>query len=67
VKLSQYAATEESPVRFLRWHAAVERRIRELGVGYTFLRPILFFQGLLLLAGSITAENRFFARSGRRG
>jgi uncharacterized protein YbjT (DUF2867 family) len=45
VKLSQLAATEASPVRFLRYHAAVERRIRELGIGYTFLRPNLYFQG----------------------
>lgn len=64
VKLSQYAATEQSPVRFLRWHAEVERRIRELGVCYTFLRPNLFFQGLLVLAVSIAAENRFFAPIG---
>jgi uncharacterized protein YbjT (DUF2867 family) len=34
-------------VRFLRYHAAVERHVRELGIGYTFLRPNLFFQGLL--------------------
>jgi len=44
VKLSQYAAAEGSPVRFLRYHAVVERRIRELGVGYTFLRPNLSFR-----------------------
>ena len=31
-KLSQFAADDASPVRFLRYHAAVERRIRELGV-----------------------------------
>src|SRR6266545_7136080 len=47
VVLSQFAADEASPVRFLRWHATVERRIRERGVGYTFLRPNLYFQGLL--------------------
>lgn len=33
-------------MRFLRYHAAVERHIRDLGTGYTFLRPNLFFQGL---------------------
>jgi uncharacterized protein YbjT (DUF2867 family) len=64
VKLSQLGADESSPVRFLRWHAAVERRIRELGVGYTFLRPNLFFQGLLAFAGTIAAEGRFFAPIG---
>jgi uncharacterized protein YbjT (DUF2867 family) len=41
VLLSQFAADEASPVRFLRWHAGVERRIRELGIGFTFLRPNL--------------------------
>jgi uncharacterized protein YbjT (DUF2867 family) len=53
VVLSQLAAAEDSPVRFLRYHAAVERRVRELGVGYTFLRPILFFLGLLALAEQV--------------
>jgi uncharacterized protein YbjT (DUF2867 family) len=53
VKLSQLGADESSPVRFRRWHAAVERRVRELGVGYTFLRPNLFFQGLFAFAGTI--------------
>jgi uncharacterized protein YbjT (DUF2867 family) len=64
MKLSQYAADEASPVRFLRWHAAVERRIRELGIGYTSLRPNLYFQGLLAFAGSIIADSRFFAPIG---
>jgi uncharacterized protein YbjT (DUF2867 family) len=45
VKLSQFAANEASPVRFLRYHASVERRIRELGIGFTFRRPNLYFQG----------------------
>src|SRR5262245_21165875 len=35
VLLSQLAAAEDSPVRFLRYHAVVERRIRELGLGFT--------------------------------
>ena len=64
VKLSQLGAEESSPVRFLRWHAAVERRVRELGVGYTFLRPNLFFQGLLAFAGTIATDGRFFAPIG---
>lgn len=64
VKLSQLGADESSPVRFLRSHAAVERRIRELGVGYTVLRPNLFFQGLFAFAGTIAAEGRFFAPIG---
>jgi uncharacterized protein YbjT (DUF2867 family) len=64
VVLSQLAADEASPVRFLRWHAAVERRIRELGIGFTFLRPNLYFQGLLAFAPSIATEDRFFAPIG---
>jgi uncharacterized protein YbjT (DUF2867 family) len=64
VKLSQFAADEASPVRFLRYHAAVERRIRELGIGYTFLRPNLFFQGFLAFQAMIAQEGRFFAPIG---
>jgi uncharacterized protein YbjT (DUF2867 family) len=64
VTLSQLGADESSPVRFLQWHAAVERHIRELGVGYTFLRPNLFFQGVLAVAGTIASEGRFFAPIG---
>jgi uncharacterized protein YbjT (DUF2867 family) len=64
VLLSQYASDESSPVRFLRYHAAVERRIRELGIGFTFLRPNLFFQGLFAFAGTIADDGRFYAPIG---
>lgn len=64
VKLSQLGADESSPVRFLRYHAAVERRIRELGLEFTFLRPNLYFQGLLVLSGPIREQSRFFAPIG---
>ena len=64
VKLSQLAADEASPVRFLRYHAAVERRIRELGIGFTFLRPNLYFQGLLAFQPMIANEGRFVAPIG---
>ena len=47
IKLSQWAASPDSPVRLLRYHAAVEQKIREAGMDYTFLRPNLFMQGLL--------------------
>jgi len=56
VVLSQLGADEQSPVRFLRYHAAVERHIRDLGIAYTFLRPNLFFQGLLAFAATIAAD-----------
>jgi uncharacterized protein YbjT (DUF2867 family) len=64
VVLSQFAAQPDSPVRFLRWHAGVEQRIRELGIAYTFLRPNLFFQGLLTAAPTIAASNSLFAPIG---
>ncbi|WP_022698248.1 SDR family oxidoreductase [Euryhalocaulis caribicus] len=53
VKLSQFAADEGSPVRFLRYHAAVEARIRERLPSWTLLRPNLYMQGLLGFAGMI--------------
>ena len=64
VKLSQWAADPDSPVRFLRYHAAVERRIQESGMAYTFLRPNLFMQGLLAFRESILAQGKFFAAAG---
>ena len=56
VKLSQLAADPGSPVRFLRYHAAVEQHIEASGLAYTFLRPNLFMQGLLGFRASIVAE-----------
>jgi len=64
VVLSQLGADEGSPVRFLRYHAAVEQHVRDLGIPYTFLRPNLFFQGLLAVARSISAEGRLYAPIG---
>lgn len=61
VKLSQLAASADSPVRFLRYHAAAERRIRESGIAYTFLRPNLFMQGLLAFREAIIGQGKFFA------
>ena len=57
VKLSQLAAAEDSPVRFLRYHAAVERVIRASGLQYTFLRPNLFMQGFLGFRHSISEKD----------
>lgn len=61
VKLSQFAADERSPVRFLRYHAAIERAIVESGMAYTFLRPNLYMQGLLGFAQSIKSTGQLFA------
>ncbi len=64
VKLSQLAADEASAVRFLRYHAAVENRIKELGMDYTFLRPNLFMQGLIAFGHSIKYEGKFYGSLG---
>ena len=64
VKLSQWAADINSPVRFLRYHAAVEQLIRNSGMTYTFLRPNLFMQGLLGFRDTIINQNQFFGSIG---
>lgn len=64
VKLSQFAADLHSPVRYLRYHAAVEQAIIDSGIAYTFLRPNLFMQGLLLFRDSIISLGKFFAPAG---
>ncbi len=64
VKLSQWAADRNSPVRFLRYHAAVEQKIKDSGNAYTFLRPNLFMQGLLGFRDSIVKQGKFFASIG---
>jgi uncharacterized protein YbjT (DUF2867 family) len=51
-------------VRFLRYHASVERAIRESGLAYTFLRPNLYMQALLAFAPSIKVQGRFYAAIG---
>ena len=65
VKLSQFAADARSPVRFLRYHAAVEAAIQVSGMAYTFLRPNLFMQGLLNFRSMIATQNAFYAAAGQ--
>jgi uncharacterized protein YbjT (DUF2867 family) len=64
VKLSQFAADARSPVRFLRYHAAVETAIQATAMTYTFLRPNLFMQGLLNFRSTIASQNAFYAAIG---
>jgi uncharacterized protein YbjT (DUF2867 family) len=64
VVLSQLGAAMDSPVRFLRYHAAVEQRVLELGLPYTFLRPNLYFQGLFAFAPGIASGSPFGAPIG---
>jgi uncharacterized protein YbjT (DUF2867 family) len=64
VKLSQFAADEHSPVRFLQYHAAVEAALQASGIAYTLLRPNLFMQGLLNFRSTIATQNAFYAAAG---
>lgn len=64
VKLSQLAADIHSPVRFLRYHAAIEQQIKDSGMAYTFLRPNLFMQGFLSFRELIARQGKFFAAIG---
>jgi uncharacterized protein YbjT (DUF2867 family) len=64
VKLSQFAAGKQSPVRFLRYHAVVEEAIRQSDLAYTFLRPNLFMQALLGFRDLVVQQRKFFASIG---
>lgn len=64
VKLSQWAADAHSPVRYLRYHAAVENAVVQSGIAYTFLRPNLFMQGLFSFREFILNSGQFFASLG---
>ena len=64
VKLSQLHANHNSPVRYLRYHAAVESAIQASGMAYTFLRPNLYMQGLLGFRSTIKEKNAFYAAAG---
>lgn len=65
VYLSQFDTKADSPVRFLRYHAAVEAAIQASGMAYTFLRPNLFImQGLLNFRSTIATQNTFYAAAG---
>ena len=60
VKLSQFGANANSTGRFQRYHAAVETALIASGMGYTFLRPNLFMQGLLNLRSTIATQSAFY-------
>jgi uncharacterized protein YbjT (DUF2867 family) len=50
VYLSQLAAGPQSPVRFLRYHGAVEAALTNSTVGWTFVRPNLILQAYIPFA-----------------
>jgi uncharacterized protein YbjT (DUF2867 family) len=53
VYLSQFAADPNSHVRFLRYHGVVEQAIKDIGLGYTFLRPNLYMQAIMKVLGKL--------------
>jgi len=55
VLLSQLGSVIDSPVRFLRYHAAVEQHAFASGLEVTALRPNLFMQGLFAVASIVQA------------
>ncbi|UPO78436.1 NmrA family NAD(P)-binding protein [Arthrobacter sp. Helios] len=64
VLLSQLGSVVDSPVRFLRYHAAVEQHALASGIGITALRPNLFMQGMLALAGIVKTTGKLPAPIG---
>lgn len=64
VYLSQLHARKDSPVRFLRYHAAVESALKQSGIAYTNLRPNLYMQGLLLFRQMIATHGQIAAPIG---
>ena len=65
VKFSVLHASEQSPSSLVRWHGQAERRIRESGLAYTFLRPNMFMQELLRQADSIRSRGEFYLPVGQ--
>lgn len=59
VKLSAIGAGEGAHT-FARGHQASERKVRESGIAYTFLRPTGFMQNFLLYAGTIQSQGAFY-------
>jgi uncharacterized protein YbjT (DUF2867 family) len=64
VKLSALGARPDSPVALMRWHHAVEERLRVSEFAWTFLRPHLYMQNLLRFAGTVAEHGRIAAPMG---
>jgi len=56
VKQSAFGSSVNSPVALARWHWQTEDDIRNSGVPYTFLRPMMFMQTLLMFTHDIVAD-----------
>ena len=64
VKLSADGADAAVPPVFGRLHRDVERRIEDLGAGWTFLRPSFFMQNYFTYAESIRSHGAIVAAAG---
>jgi uncharacterized protein YbjT (DUF2867 family) len=64
VKLSAMGADALDTMTFGRLHRDVERRIEDLGVARTLLRPSYFMQNYLLFADAIRTHGAIFAAAG---
>jgi uncharacterized protein YbjT (DUF2867 family) len=59
VKLSAIGAGEGAHT-FARGHQAAERKLRESGIAYTFLRPNGFMENFLLYTGTLQSQGAFY-------
>lgn len=64
VKVTAPQSSVDSPSVLLRWHGAVEKRIKELGLPATLLRPNWFAQNFLGSAATIAGQDTLYASAG---
>lgn len=61
VKLSVVGAAPDAPAQLMRWHAQCEKLLEASGVGWTHLRPHVFYQYWLQLIYPIMMSGGFYA------
>lgn len=66
VKLSAIGASADSPEALMRGHHATEEQLRASSFQWTFLRPHLYMQNILRLAGDVAGRGRLAAPMGAR-
>lgn len=59
VSLSGTSVSPSSPAEFHRLMGRCDEALKELGLDYTILQPNVFFQNMLVMAGSIREQGRF--------
>src|SRR5262249_6837285 len=64
VKISAMGADALAPPIFLRLHRDAERRIEEIGLARTYLRPSFFMQNSLMFTDTIRSHGAIFAPAG---